>query len=248
MGTLVAIEARSPDGALAEYAVNVAFAVIHKVEFLLHPTRGESELARLNRSPPGRRIPVHPWTLALLRLGRDLCARSDGLFEPALPRAGSIMHWLPAGGCAVMVQRRASVDFGGIAKGYAVDLAAAAMRRAGIRHGLINASGDLRVFGDGYWPVTIRTGGTATALQALEIHNCALATSDPDCGHRPPEHRGYYRGGMGWQRQPARPVAVMAPTAALADALTKVLMFAAPAHSARLLAHYGARNVRLNSC
>ena len=247
MGTLVAIEARSPDGALAEYAVNVAFAVIHKVEFLLHPTRGRGDLARLNRSSPGRRLAVHPWTVGLLRISRELCTRSGGVFEPALPGTGSIRHWLPAGRCAVVVRRRASVDFGGIAKGYAVDLAAAAMRHAGVRHGLINAGGDLRVFGDGPWPVTIRAGGTATALQALELWNCALAMSDPDCEQRPREHRGYYQGGMGPRRRSAPAAAVIAPTAVLADALTKVLMFAPPAQAARLLAHYGARNARLNS-
>lgn len=241
MGTLVAIEARSADAALAEKAVNAAFAVIHKVESLLHPTRAGSDLARLNRAAPGCRLPLHPWTVTLLRLSRELCARSGGLFEPALPVAGSIMHWVPAGAFAVVVRQRAQVDFGGIAKGYAVDLAVAAVQRAGIRHGLINAGGDLRVFGDLPWPVTIRTGDSAVAL---ELRNCALATSDPGCTQQPAGHRGYYRGGMGSARRPLRSASVVAATAAIADALTKIVMFAAPANSARLLAHYGARNGR----
>ena len=238
MGTLVAIEARSPDAALAERAINAAFGVIHNVESLLHPTRAGSDLARLNRAAAGCQLPVHPWTVTLLRLSRELCARSGGLFEPALPGAGSIMHWFPAGACAVVVRQRARVDFGGIAKGYAVDLAAAVMRRAGIRHGLINAGGDLRVFGDLPWPVIIRTGDSA---MALELRNCALATSDPGCKHRPSEHRGYYTGGPDPRRQSPRPASVVAPTAAIADALTKVLMFAAPARSAQLLVRYRAR-------
>ena len=244
MGTLVAIEARSADAALAEEAVNAAFAVVHKVASLLHPTRAGSDLARLNRAAAGCRLPVHPWTVTLLRLSRALCARSGGLFEPALPGAGSIMHWVPAGACAVVVRQRARVDFGGIAKGYAVDLAVAAMRSAGIRRGLINAGGDLRVFGDLPWPVTIRTGPSAVAL---ELRNCALATSDPGCKDQPAEHRGYYRGDCGPGRRAPRPASVAAQTAAIADALTKIVMFAAPANSARLLAHYGARNGRWNS-
>ena len=238
MGTLVAIEARSPDAALAERAINAAFDVIHNVESLLHPTRAGSDLARLNRAAAGCQLPVHPWTVSLLWRSRELCARSGGLFEPALPGAGSIMHWFPAGACAVVVRQHAHVDFGGIAKGYAVDLAVAVMRRAGIRHGLINAGGDLRVFGDLPWPVIIRTGDSA---MALELRNCALATSDPGCKHRPSEHRGYYTGGPDPRRQSPRPASVVAPTAAIADALTKVLMFAAPARSAQLLVRYGAR-------
>ena len=238
MGTLVAIEARSPDAAQAEEAVNAAFAVVHNVESLLHPTRAGSDLARLNRAAAGCRLPVHPWTVALIQLSQELCAQSRGLFEPALPGTGSIMHWLPAGAFAVVVRQRARVDFGGIAKGYAVDLAVAAMRRAGVRHGLINAGGDLRVFGDLPWPVTIRTGDST---MAVELRNCALATSDPGCKDQPAEHRGYYTGGLGPGRPSPQPASVVAPTAAIADALTKIVMFAARANSVRLLAHYGAR-------
>ena len=242
MGTLVAIEARAGSQALAEQAVESGFTAIHNAEALLHPTRSGSDLARLNGAIAGRRLPVKALTVAVLRLSRELCALSEGCFEPALPGGGSVMHWFPAGPRAIRLERRARIDLGGIAKGYAVDLAVAALRRAGASAGLVNAGGDLRVFGDASWPVMLRLGGATGATGAtMKLRDIALAASDPACADPPREHRGYYGARSGGRQARPGAVAVMAPTAALADALTKVVMFAPPAQSARILARYGAR-------
>lgn len=244
LGTLVAIEARARDTDSAIQAVAAGFEAIRGIEARLHPARPGSDLARLNRASAGQRLPVHASTVAMLELCRQLHVLSGGCFEPALPGRGSVMHWLPTGLRAVLVQRRAWVDLGGIAKGYAIDLAVAALRRTGATAGLVNAGGDLRAFGSGGWPVLLRIG--ATAPQAMELRNCALAASDPAFANRPGEHHGYYPGVRGSRsgryRSPGA-VAVIAPAAALADALTKIVMFVAPARSARILGRYGARAV-----
>jgi FAD:protein FMN transferase len=237
LGTLVAIEARAADPPAAESAVAAGFGAIAAADLLLHPTRPGSDLARLNRAGPGQRLPVHASTLAVLRLSRELCTLSGGLFDPALPGHGSIMHWQPAGRGAIRVRRRAFVDLGGIAKGYAVDLAVAALWRAGAHGGLVNAGGDLRAFGAESWPVALRLAGTAT--RTLELRELALAVSDPAATARPSEHQGYYCGGR-TRSGSARAAAVIAPSAALADALTKVLMYAPGARAARVLARCGA--------
>jgi thiamine biosynthesis lipoprotein len=239
LGTLVAVEARSPDAKAAERAVDAAFAAIRYVEWLLHPTRRGSELALLNRLGPGARRRVHPWTAALLRLSRELCASSAGMFDPALPGQGSIMNWEPVGPRSVYVRRRAFVDLGGIAKGYAIDQAVTALRRAGACAGLVNAGGDLRVYGPVHWPIAVRD--QAGALRGLSLRDLALAASADGGDSRPQEHQGYYRRGERTRRTPPRAATVIAPSAALADALTKVQMFAAPARSAALLARYRAR-------
>ena len=151
------------------------------------------------------------------------------------------MHWLPAGHRAVLVKRRAWVDLGGIAKGYAVDLAVAALRRAGADAGLVNAGGDLRAYGPDSWPLWLRTG-TSPARELL-LRDCALAASDANSLSRPREHQGYYSGRGGANgRQPAA-VAIVAPSAALADALTKIVMQATPAQSARILGRCRAHTV-----
>jgi thiamine biosynthesis lipoprotein len=242
LGTLVAVEARASDVETAGRAVNAAFAAIDYVESLLHPWRSGSDLALLNRSAPAARRLVHPWTAALLRLSRELCAGSGGLFDPALPGHGSIMDWEPAGLRGVYVRRRALVDLGGIAKGYAVDQAVTALRRAGAQAGLVNAGGDLRVYGAVDWLVSVRDqDGT---LRGLPLRDLALAASADGGDSMPREHRGYYRRGARALRTPPRAATVIAPSAALADALTKVQMFAAPARAAALLARYRARALR----
>jgi thiamine biosynthesis lipoprotein len=148
------------------------------------------------------------------------------------------MHWQLAGPDAVIVRRRASIDLGGIAKGYAVDLAVKAMRWAGAASGLVNAGGDLRVFGPRAWPIWLR--GSSGAARELLLRDCALAASDPDALDHPSEHRGYYAGRKHDAGTRFAAVAVLAPSAAVADALTKVLMQAAPAQSAVILAHFRA--------
>ena len=72
--------------------------------------------------------------------------------------------------------RPVRITLDGIAKGYAVDCAIAALKRAGVSSGWINAGGDLRVFGDMALPVSQRrTDGSTRSLGALQ--NAALATS-----------------------------------------------------------------------
>ena len=54
------------------------------------------------------------------------------------------------------------LDFGGIAKGHAVDLAVARLRKLGIGSGIVNAGGDLRAFGrhgERPWRVAVRRPG-----------------------------------------------------------------------------------------
>ena len=81
---------------------------------------------------------------------------------------------LEAGRARLARPVRVTVD--GIAKGYAVDCAVAALRRAGVRTGWVNAGGDLRVFGALMLPISRRENdGT---LQPLgRIREAAIASS-----------------------------------------------------------------------
>jgi thiamine biosynthesis lipoprotein len=56
----------------------------------------------------------------------------------------------------VQLERPVRLDFGGIAKGYAVDIAIETLRRSGIESALVNAGGDLRSLGARAWPVEVR--------------------------------------------------------------------------------------------
>jgi len=63
------------------------------------------------------------------------------------------------------------LDFGGIAKGYAIDIACDTLRGFGINDAIVNAGGDLRVFGrhgDRPWRIAVRdpSGGIIGTLEA----------------------------------------------------------------------------------
>jgi thiamine biosynthesis lipoprotein len=88
------------------------------------------------------------------------------------------------GSTAVIVRRHpeVGVDLGGIAKGWAVDRAAGALRRYGIRDGMVNAGGDLYALGHspegGPWKVGIRSPDDPTRLSGeMELSDRAVATS-----------------------------------------------------------------------
>ena len=65
------------------------------------------------------------------------------------------------------------LDFGGIAKGYAIDIASETLKSLGIGNAIINAGGDLRAFGshgDRPWKIAVRdpAGGIIAALETGE--------------------------------------------------------------------------------
>jgi thiamine biosynthesis lipoprotein len=114
------------------------------------------------------------------------------------------------------------------------------LRRQGCDAGLVNAGGDLRVFGGVSRTIELRT---ADGELAIELLDAALAASGPRSADSPPEHRGFYAGGSG-EAIEGRHVAVVAPTAAVADALCKCAMLCDTETLAKLLARHGARLVK----
>ena len=64
------------------------------------------------------------------------------------------------------------LDFGGIAKGYAVDLALDILQQHGINHAIVNAGGDLRVLGNkggDAWQVAIQSPADWSLLGSLKL-------------------------------------------------------------------------------
>lgn len=190
LGTFVEVGARDPR--LAPAMLDAAFASLEQSQARWSFQEPDSELSRLNRSA-GEWRELHPQTLRLLRLCRALMVRSGGRFdctvggllvrEGCLPDHGGPTP-LPRGvagdieidGHRARLRRPLRLTLDGIAKGYAVDLALAALRRSGAAAGWINAGGDLRAFGALALPVQRRElDGRLTPLGALR--NAAMASS-----------------------------------------------------------------------
>ena len=261
LGTLVEVRATAATFATAEKAVRAAFAAIERVHGLMSFHDSESDVGRLNHTAAQRTVRVHAWTHCVLRRAIKLHADTEGLFDiavgPSLVRGG----WLPqrtklprtrgtaadivlSKGHRVRFRRPLLIDLGGIAKGFAVDQAIIALRRNGATGGVINAGGDLRVFGAQPELVHVRLPESpGTLVPLMSVKDAALATSAHYFTQR--KVRGALRAPI---RHPLRrefstkefSVSVHASECWLADALCKVVWLAG-ATALPLLKHYGAR-------
>jgi len=243
-------------GTVAHAAVERAFAAIEHINRLMHPLAEGSDLARINTASLHEPTRVHPSVGQLLNLARRINALTDGVFDPCTPAQPGLLSDIEVSEDETQVVCHAPValDFGGFAKGYAVDCAIEALVASGCTAGLVNAGGDLRVFGQRSEPVFVR--GVAGELINIELTNAALAVSDATAHQRPPEHQGYYvRTGddeTAGAQQAGRPLAVsyaavVASTGAVADALAKCVLLCPPPMAARVLRAFGATQAPLSA-
>lgn len=241
LGTLVGIEASAKSEISALAAIDAAFEAIERVAALMHPTAAGSDLSRVESTPVGQTVAVDEWTYAVLFLAHTLHGLTDGVFDPCTPgRSGRMSDLDLSTPGAVTCRAPMALDLGGIAKGFAIDRAVQALAAHGCTAGLINAGGDMRVFGETPRAVIVRSAGGAVV--EVEIANAALAVSGPRSPDSPREHRGYYRGGTGAATD-GHFVAVTAAEAVLADALTKCAMLCSRATADEVLKRYGARRI-----
>ncbi len=243
LGTFVVIEAGGPSPDQALVALEAAFAAVQGLARSLHPSAAGSELARLNAAAPGEPVRLAIETAAVLRFALALNHASGGVFDPCLPtRPGRLSDLKLGGGEApeAVCRLPLALDLGGLAKGYAVDVAIETLRRGGCDAGLVNAGGDLRCFGGYRERLFLRHAGGE--LAPLELADSAVAVSDRDALSRPAEHRGYYCRVAAASGE-VRYAAVRAPTAMCADALTKCVLLCPPRRAGALLERFGAERL-----
>jgi thiamine biosynthesis lipoprotein len=234
-----------------------------------------SDVSRLNRQAAAGVIAVDPWTFQVLEAAIELHRRTAGIFDvgvaPALQRAGLLPSPKPSPkrarphdrvpdlddpiellpGCRVRFRDvQVAIDLGGIAKGFAVDRALNILREHGLTQGLVNAGGDLAMFGSAPEPVFIRhpleahqlichvrlaneaLASSGSCLDLFEASNVARhAIIDPRTQAPPPAITG---------------ASVRAPSCLMADALTKVVMIQGE-DSAALLDRYHASALVVSS-
>ncbi len=195
LGTFVDITARGDETGALEGAINFAFSAVERVHRLMSFHDRDSDVSRINREGFPKGVTVDAWTWRVLKTARDLARESNGAFDIAIASLLTDGNYLPKRGYCfdagatwrdiflrengrVICRRRAVIDLGGIAKGFAVDRAIDALRDAGVASGVVNAGGDLRVFGSSFHRVYVRHPafpGLAAGL--VRLRNRALATS-----------------------------------------------------------------------
>ena len=234
LGTFVVIEATAPCVEAAHSAIRAAFATIAELQTLLHPGTARGDLTRIREASPGTPVRVAASTWDLLRLASELSALSEGVFDPSLPhRPGKLRDLELLAEHRILAHVPVALDFGGFAKGHAVDRAIQVLVSHGCRSGLVNAGGDMRAFGADPWPVALR--GSDGNFKTFELADAALAVSDSSSQEAPSEHQGYYNRAWPQDGLICTRAAVVAREAVLADALTKCLMLCRQAVAARVL-------------
>ena len=240
MGTWVAIETSAPSAKLAHAALEAAFEAITDIERWMHPQRTGSDIARINQSLLGTRIEIQAATHHVLTLAQNFNRYSGGVFDPCLPvKPGRISDIELSDDGSVVCRKSVALDLGGIAKGYAVDRAIEVLVAQGCTSGLVNAGGDLRIFGTQRETLLLRKADGG--FQPLQLHNAALAVSDGQCAQRPAEHQGYYLRG---EHKPLQRhyAAVKARDATTADALVKCALLCTGPVAQRVLRECGAQS------
>src|SRR5512137_1392135 len=153
-----------------QQAVQAAFEGVDR-RMSLH--RADSELNRFNRAQSGMALSDELW--GVVAAGQEVASATDGAFDMTV--APLVVRWgfgpAPRGSIpqpdeirvirartghravlldrarqiAFKVQAGLELDLGGIAKGYGVDLAAAALDAAGAEHYMVEAGGEVRTRG-----------------------------------------------------------------------------------------------------
>ncbi|MDP2901622.1 MAG: FAD:protein FMN transferase [Methylovulum sp.] len=206
MGTPCDIQLFAKTTTKAKQMAERAIADVRRLEMRYSRYRNDSFLSKINRvAATGGSLSVDPETAGLLNYAATCHQQSDGLFDitsgilrsiwrfdrEGLPDDEAIqtvlakigwhkLRWNPP--ILEFLVSGMEIDFGGIVKEYAVDRAAALCWSAGIRHGVINLGGDIKIIGpraDGSaWRIGIRHPRHQDAvLETLSLHEGALASS-----------------------------------------------------------------------
>jgi thiamine biosynthesis lipoprotein len=245
-------------------ALDAAFAALSRVDDAMSLWK-PSELTRLNDAGGGR---ASPDVLTVVAHGLDVASASSGAFDPTvepivratgglggpprvldaaerrrlLGRVGFRRARVDLARGELRLRRGTRLDLGGIAKGYAADLALAALRRAGAASGVVDLGGSsLGVFGEPL-VVDIRDPETEDGKPwaSFRVEEAAVASSG---GDQRPGHIFDARTG-----EPAARVlatTVVARTGIEADALSTAVYVLGAEEGLRLLVRRGAAGLVL---
>ena len=266
LGTFVEITASGLDESKLQTAVNAAFAAVGNVHRLMSVHDADSELSSLNREAASHPVTVSRELFQVLRYADRLASESDGAFDYTI--APTLAHWglLPqtferkkAGdwrqvlllrGRKVYFLQPLALDLGGIAKGFAVDAAIEVLRKHGVTAAVVNAGGDLRVFGSQPSKIYLRHPSQPRAFaHTISLQQSSLATSSPcftEQSWRGQRVSHLVNSTSGKAITGSLSVTVRAHECWLADALTKVVLNA-PQRAEALLAKYDAEAFMLTA-
>jgi len=257
MGTLVEFTIFAQDSEQATDAIAAAAVEMQRIEdaFTIYGDHPNAVKA-FNASVPGTPVTLPDEVAALLSLALSVKQQSGGAFDPALgklnllwgfskdpppaspPALEAIQAAIPPVHCIEKqgnqwrrTDARCLLDFGAIAKGYAIDRGIAILQQHGIHNAIINAGGDIRLIGshgNRPWRIGIRHPRKHNdVLASLQLQgDVSIVTSGDyerffmDAGER---YHHLINPKTGWPATGSQSATVMAASAALADAWSTAL-------------------------
>jgi len=266
MGTFARVVAVASDEQTAQRSIEAAFKQLHRLDRLMSSYKSDSELTRINRTAGEKPVKISPETFSLLEESGRYWQMTDGAFDitvgpiidlwhrcadaNTLPTKQQITRAKKAAGFEKLILDANAqtvrftvpgmkIKLGGIAKGYAVDKALEAMKKAGAAGGMVDAGGDIACFGktangSKSWIIGLQNPAGARAditdrslVLSLELNEKQNANAVATSGN----YQRFSRIG------PKRYSHIINPkTARTADALTSVTIIAPDATSADALA------------
>lgn len=206
MGTFVEITASGKNERNVNQLIDKAYDTITEVDRTMSVFKGTSSVYKLNQ--PGEvRIGLTPDMFQVLREAQEISRLTNGSFDVTsgpllelwgyydgklhvptnqeLERRLNLVNYqnLTLNPSSVTLPHpNARIDLGGIAKGYAVDRGVEVLKQGGVKSGLVNAGGDIKVFGSlegrSSWKVGLQNPlREGDVLCALNLYLSAITTS-----------------------------------------------------------------------
>jgi len=273
MGTLVETIAWDPhlgESRIKE-AVLRSFDPMRMVDEAMSLTVAQSWVNKVNSSSGVAPVRVPGPVLQVIRAAQGVSKLSGGAFDITIGAVSALWHFGDTAGAgppdAARIRDRLGlvdwslitasategtvflpvkgmrIDLGGIAKGYAVDLAAKALREAGLSNFIVNAGGDLYAAGrrrDGTsWRIGVRDPrATDRLLCTLFVSDRAVVTSGDYEQFFTYQGKRYHHildPRTGYPCWRCKSATVIAPTAEFADALATAVFVMGPAKGLELV-------------
>ena len=256
----------------ARAAFDAAGNEIRRIDTLMTTWRADSELSRVNEAAGREKVVVSPETFEVVLAAIHTSEISEGTFDitfeslhglwkfdqdldPHPPTAAAVKAKLPLVGyrhihadaaahTIFLDQAGTKISLGGIAKGYAVDRAAAVLAAAGLTSFFVQAGGDLYTRGkkpDGTdWAAGVRDprGPDGAFFALLHVIDHAFSTAGD-------YERSYIVDGKryhhiidprtGYPATATRSVTIWAPTALVADEIDDAVFILGPEKGLKLV-------------
>lgn len=210
MGNRFEISVVANDESWASKRIDEAVAEIARIEALLTTFKDSSQTNLINQNAGISPVTVDREVFDLISRSLKISALTQGAFDitygsldkrfwnfdtkmSSLPdrklakQSVSLINYknvlLDSKNCSVFLKRSGMrIGFGGIGKGYAADRAKLIMQRNGVTSGVVNASGDLTVWGKqangDSWTIGVANPDLANeSFSSFKIENASVATS-----------------------------------------------------------------------